>query len=107
MTSHFTDDFFTANRKSLRRVIDPSVPLVMAANGLLQRGGDTSYPFCQDASFWYLTGCDEPDLVLVCNQDESYLIVPKREASRMAFDGSVDSDKLSKISRISLILDET
>lgn len=95
MNSRFTSEFFAGNRQRLRELFTGTAPIAVAANGLLQRGADTAYKFSQDANFWYLTGLDEPDLVLVMDRDKEYLIVPERSSSREAFDGSVDHSELT------------
>ena len=82
MNSFFTQEFFAGNRARLRELFTGTAPIVIAANGLMQRGADCSYPFSQDANFWYLTGIDEPDVTLVMDKDKEYLIVPGRDASR-------------------------
>jgi len=105
--SLFTADFFRANRRALKDRVQADVPIVVAANGLLQRGGDSSYAFTQDANFWYLTGIDEPDITLVMDGDEEFLIVPVREQNRETFDGAVDTAKLTMQSGITKIVDET
>lgn len=104
MQSHFSSAFFAANRQQLRERATTSAPIVVAANGLLQRGADSTFPFAQDSNFWYLTGIEEPDVVLVMAAQD-YLIVPGRDANRTAFDGHVDDDILKKRSGVSLILD--
>lgn len=106
MAKSFNSDFFANNRKVLRSHLKPADIIVLAGNGLLQRGGDSTYPFHQDASFWYFTGCDEPDLVLVLDEDEEYLIVPVRGDSRKVFDGEIDESQLRHDSGIELILHE-
>lgn len=106
MASHFTSEFFAGNRARLRQVFQGKAPIVISANGLLQRGGDSSFPFVQDANFWYLTGIDEPDLVLVLDQGSEYLIVPGRSASREAFDGSVDNSALTERSGLKTVYDD-
>jgi Xaa-Pro aminopeptidase len=105
--SLFTADFFRANRRALAGRVQTNVPIVVAANGLLQRGGDSSYAFTQDANFWYLTGIDEPDITLVMDGDDEFLIVPVREQNRETFDGAVDTAKLATISGITKTVDET
>jgi Xaa-Pro aminopeptidase len=105
--SFFTADFFAANRRALAGRAQAEVPIVVAANGLLQRGGDSSYAFTQDANFWYLTGIDEPDITLVMDGDDEFLIVPVREQNRETFDGAVDTAKLTRQSGITKIVDET
>jgi len=103
MSAQFSSEFFAGNRARLKQLFAGTAPIVLAANGLLQRGGDSTYAFAQDASFWYLTGCEEPDVVLVMDKTKEYLIVPARDASRVAFDGAVDDDELRRVSGIAQI----
>ncbi len=103
MESRFNSEFFVGNRQRLRELFTGTAPIVVAANGLLQRGADSSYGFTQDANFWYLTGIDEPDLVLVIDRDKEYLIVPERSASRQAFDGVLNEDAMRQRSGIQTI----
>jgi Xaa-Pro aminopeptidase len=101
----FTAEFFAGNRQRLRDAVQNAVPIVVTANGLLQRNADNTFPFQQDSSFWYLTGISEPDLMLVMHDGQEYLIVPGRSASREAFDGAVDAAELTRISGIKTVLD--
>jgi len=102
MESNFTSQFFAGNRARLRELFTGRAPIVVAANGLLQRGGDSGYAFSQDANFWYLTGIDEPDILLVMDRDKEYLIVPERSASREMFDGILANDNLKSLSGIKI-----
>lgn len=86
--------------------MESPIPIVLTANGLLQRSADTTFPFQQDKSFWYFTGINEPDIILVMDGAAEYLIVPGRSASREAFDGAIDRDDLAKLSGINKIYDE-
>jgi Xaa-Pro aminopeptidase len=106
MESRFSSEFFANNRRRLRELFTGKAPIVMTANGLLQRGADSTYAFAQDANFWYLTGIDEPDIVLVMDKDKEYLIVPSRSASREAFDGAVANEPLAHRSGIKTVLDD-
>ncbi len=106
MESRFTSEFFTGNRQRLRALFTGTAPIVIAANGLLQRGADSTYAFAQDANFWYLTGIDEPDIVLVMDKDMEYLIVPGRSAVREAFDGVVAAEPLIRRSGIQAVYDD-
>ncbi|HVS58778.1 MAG TPA: Xaa-Pro aminopeptidase [Candidatus Saccharimonadales bacterium] len=106
MSEYFNSEFFVGNREKLRQLFTGTAPIVLTANGLLQRGGDSTYLFHQDANFWYLTGIDEPDIVLVLDKDKEYLIVPPREGSREAFDGAVDGEALKRRSGITAVVDE-
>ena len=106
MSEHFTSEFFAGNRARLRGLFSGTAPIVLVANGLLQRGADSTFPFQQDATFWYLTGIDEPDVVMVLDKDKEYLIVPKRTGSRVTFDGTIDDSALVRQSGIATILNE-
>lgn len=106
MSDLFTSNFFAGNRERLRQLFTGTAPIVMTANGLLQRASDEAYPFKQDASFWYLTGCDDPDVLLVMDKQKEYLIVPNRGTVKRAFDGAVNLDTLRKKSGIEEIVDE-
>jgi Xaa-Pro aminopeptidase len=103
MKSHFNHEFFTANRKRLKELFTGTAPIVLTANGLLQRGADSTYAFSQDANFWYYTGINEPDIILVMDKEKEYLIVPTRDASRTAFDGDISDDELTGISGVKTI----
>ncbi len=105
MGNTFTSEFFAGNRRKLRELFTGTAPIVLAANGMVQRQADSAYPFYQDPSFWYFTGCDEPDVVLVMDKDKEYLIVPARDTMRVAFDGGVDEAALKRISGIDQIFD--
>lgn len=100
----FTSDFFSANRTQLRKRCDNENPIVISASGLVQQGGDSAYPFKQDASFWYLTGIDEPEVILVITQNEEFLILPERDVRRDVFDGAVDIKAMQNTSGIATIL---
>lgn len=104
MKSRFSSSFFTGNRRRLQAACRGGL-IVVAANGLLQRGSiDSSYLFYQDADFWYLTGIDEPDVLLVIDGSDEYLMVPERPAIREAFDGAVDSGPLTRRSGVQTVL---
>lgn len=105
-SDRFSSEFFVGNRARLRQLFSGTAPIVITSNGLLQRNGDTSYRFRQDSSFWYLTGIDEPDVVLVIDKAKEYLIVRGRDEVREAFDGKVEADDLVRRSGISMVLDE-
>lgn len=99
----FTNDFFVGNRARLRQLFTGTAPIVITANGLLQRGSDEAFPFQQDSNFWYLTGIDDPDVVLVMDKGKEYLIVPGRNESREAFDGVLDTTRMAAVSGIDTI----
>lgn len=107
MNKYFSPNFFKKNRQKLRSELDQNFPIVISANGLVQRNSDISYPFRQDSNFWYLTGITEPDLILVIDAADEYLITAERDEVRTAFDGNLDVTKHSKESGIGLVYEET
>lgn len=92
--------FFTNNRRALQRQLDLDELIVITAQSLLQRSGDTVYQFRQDSNFYYLTGIEEPDVVLVVCGVEEFLILPKRSKAEELFGGSIDCDEIAKISGV-------
>jgi Xaa-Pro aminopeptidase len=104
MDSYFTPDFFRSNRERLRTLFSGTAPIIITSNGLLQRNNDTTFPFRQDSNFWYLTGINEPDITLVMDKGKEYLIVPPRDETRSAFDGSVPTQELIDRSGIAEVM---
>lgn len=102
----FDASFFVGNRERLKQLFTGTAPIIIAANGLMQAASDEPYPFHQDRSFWYLTGIDEPGIMLVMDKGKEYLIVPPREVVREQFDGSIDFEQLSRTSGVQTVLYE-
>jgi Xaa-Pro aminopeptidase len=100
----FTSEFFGGNRQRLLEVTDSKL-IVLSANGLLQRTTDTTYPFRQDSNFWYLTGIEEADYILVFTTEDSFLIAPPRAGHRDMWDGAINKKELLKLSAVSEILE--
>jgi Xaa-Pro aminopeptidase len=106
MTTMFTAEFFRGNRERLRKLFTGTAPIVLTAHGLQQWSTDCAYHFKQDGSFWYLTGIEHPNVVLVMDKGREYLIIPKLSASREAFDGAIDISNISALSGIEEVLYE-
>lgn len=104
MSQKFSQAFFKGNRRALIKNVETKL-VVIAANAELQRSGDTTYPFRQDSNFWYLTGIDEPNYLLVISEKSEYLIKPNRHWVKDVFDGAIDDRSLVKTSGITQILD--
>ncbi len=103
MYTHFDREFFVGNRKRLRELFVGTAPIVLTANGVMQRNSETTFPFRQDSSFWYLTGINDPDVVLVMDKGKEYLIVPELSQYQEIFDGSLDADELQTVSGIKTV----
>lgn len=106
MSDLFGSDFFSGNRERLRQLFTGTAPIVITANGLMQKVADESYEFRQDSSFWYLTGLDEPDLVLVMDKGKEYLIVPERGDWVKTAEGDLNFEDLARRSGIQSVLNE-
>jgi len=107
MSTNFPSEFFTGNRRKLRTLLeDQTVPIILTANGLLQQSTDSTYPFKQDGNFWYLTGVNVPDVILVIDKDREYLILPEQSDYQQHFNGALDENKLTKISGIAHVLSQ-
>lgn len=105
MKSIFPDSFFSGNRTALLKQVKADL-VVMVAHGVLQRNGSVTYPFRQESNFWYLTGIDEPDVTLVIEAGEPWLIVPRRDAVVEYFEGAINTELLTQTSAITTVLDE-
>lgn len=70
---------------------DKKCALILCAATGKVRNSDCEYPFRQDSDFWYLTGFNEPDAVLVLlpgrEDGEAILFCRKRDKERELWDG--------------------
>lgn len=98
-------DFFTGNRKRLVNLLESNSLIVVAANGLMQRNADSAFTFRQDSNFFYLTGIEEPNTLLVIDTQsgEEYIILPAQTEVERYFGGNIDCDKVAKSSGIQQI----
>jgi len=105
METHFGPEFFAGNRQKLRTLFAGTAPIVLTANGLLQSSSDSTYPLRQDRHFWYLTGVDEADAILVMDKTKEYLILSEEHDHRMRFDSAKPVEEIAKTSGIAEVLD--
>ena len=61
---------FQARRHQLLQQITPNSIVIVAANQECPRNGDANYRFRQNSNFYYLTGFEEPDAVMVLSKGE-------------------------------------
>jgi Xaa-Pro aminopeptidase len=104
--SYFKSDFFKGNRQALIHKTEAEL-IVLTAHGMMQRSGDTTYPFRQESNFWYLTGLDKPDFLLVIGDGgkTEFLIAPVRDVHHDSWDGILDYDVIRDRSGITTILE--
>ncbi len=82
------NDEYSVRRGHLLEAIHPGVLLVPA--GTEARYGTTAGPFRQSSDFYYLTGFEEPDAVLVLTTGETHeaiLFLRERDRERERWDG--------------------
>ncbi len=95
-------NIFVARRSKLRQSCK-YFPVVIAANGLLQRTADTTFPYTEDSSFWYFVGRALPGAVLVIDEHEEFLVMADRTRSQEIFDGSFEHDDIARQSGVSSV----
>lgn len=97
----FSKEFFVNNRRRLAASTELDL-LVVGANGLLQKSADTTFPFRQDSNFWYLSGCEVAEAIIVIDKKtgKDYIILPRRLAHRDQWEGSIDFEELKRISGV-------
>lgn len=82
---------FVQRRRRLMDMADARSILIVPAAKERLRSKDTTYPYRQDSDFWYLTGFNEPEAVLVLvpgrKQGECLLFCRERDADKEAWDG--------------------
>lgn len=103
MKPQFSKQFFSDNRRKLKEILSVQGPAVVGANGLMQKSFDGAYPFRQESNFWYLSGINEPGVVLVMDVRGDYLILPKISQYIKTFDGEPDTSDMQKTSGIEKI----
>ncbi|MEE4295139.1 MAG: aminopeptidase P N-terminal domain-containing protein [Wenzhouxiangella sp.] len=85
------DEFQTRRQRLMAETGPGSLVLVASAKEIL-RNGDSAYPFRQDSDFWYLTGLNEPEAVLVLRpgreSGEQLLFLRERDPERERWDGA-------------------
>jgi Xaa-Pro aminopeptidase len=82
---------YAKRRKALMRLVQDDAILILPAALERIRSHDTHYPYRQDSDFWYLSGFDEPEAVLVLvpgrKHGESILFCRERNPEREQWDG--------------------
>lgn len=90
MTAHWRKALARRRRQLMQAAGDGAILILPAAPERV-RSRDTHYPYRQDSDFWYLTGCDEPEAVLVLvpgrAHGEAILFCRERDPAREAWDG--------------------
>lgn len=82
---------YAKRRKALMQKVGPNGIVILPAAIEILRNGDAYYPFRQNSDFYYLTGFDEPDAVLVLapkRKEGEYILFNRvRDRTREIWDG--------------------
>ncbi|MFT6901956.1 MAG: Xaa-Pro aminopeptidase [Colwellia sp.] len=65
---------FTARRDQFFRSMPTNSIAIFSAAQEVTRSNDTEYAFCQDKNFYYLTGYNEPDAILVLTKSDKEVL---------------------------------
>jgi Xaa-Pro aminopeptidase len=58
-------NIYKARRAEVAKRMEDNSILILSSSKLVSRNNDTTFPFRQDSNFFYLTGFQEPDSVLI------------------------------------------
>jgi Xaa-Pro aminopeptidase len=82
---------YVRRRRQLMKLAGEDAILILPAAAERIRNRDSTYPYRQDSDFWYLSGFNEPEAVLVLipgrSHGEALLFCRERDAAREAWDG--------------------
>ena len=102
MTSKLPNNFYIKKRKELLSKSKADL-IVIGANGQIQMSLDQSYDFIQESNFLYLTGINDPGLILVLSKTETFLILPETNDYLETFDGELDLGNIKHKSGITKV----
>jgi Xaa-Pro aminopeptidase len=74
-------------RKYLQANLHDGEVVIVFSNLEQMRNRDNSYPFRQHSDFWYLTGLNEADSVLIISQTETVLFVQAKDQTKEIWTG--------------------
>jgi len=100
-----TSEFYARNRALLAKSLQGAV-YVLSGYTAVQLTHDQAGPFVQEANFWYLTGIEQPDWLVIVDGSthEEWLVKPQIDEVHEIFDGSLDAVRASEISGIKKVV---
>lgn len=93
---------YQKRRKLLQQELGSTV-FVLKANSKVQKSLDLDFPFYQDNNFWYLTGLNFADLILVLSPKEEFLILAPKTRQELIFEGDYPIEEIKNTSGINQI----
>ncbi len=97
--------FFSLNRQKISQRLSGAL-VVLSGYSSTQRQNDMASPFTQEANFWYLSGIDQPDWLVVIDGStgEEWLVKPEVDKVHEVFDGSLSATRAFELSGIKKVL---
>jgi len=98
-TSH--KNLFERNRAKLSIEMEKDGLVVIFSARRMPRNGDQYFPFRQDSDFFYLTGIEQPESILVLNKSEAFLFITEPSDQVALWEGEqLNAEKAGEISGI-------
>ena len=86
--SDFNVNIFKTRRAEVAKRMEDNSILILSSSKLVSRNNDTTFPFRQDSNFYYLTGFQEPDSILIVQSDgRSILFCREKNPELEKWDG--------------------
>lgn len=94
-------NLFERNRTKLTVELEQQELTVIFAGQRMPRNGDQYFPFRQDSDFFYLTGIEQPESILVLNQSDAFLFITEPSGQVALWEGQqLDAEKARGISGV-------
>ena len=87
MTNAITN-IYKSRRDNVAKSLENDSCLIINSSSNVIRNNDTTFPFRQSSNFFYLTGFDEPDSILLVNNDgKSIFFCREKDPNLEKWDG--------------------
>ena len=95
----FEASFFVSNRQRLIERLNGGT-IVLSAYASMQRGNDMAAHFEQEANFWWLTGVEAAEWLVIIDgsRNKTTLVMPSVSDTHQIFDGSLSPEEAQRIS---------
>lgn len=80
----------------IKELLGEKSALILFSNQVLFRSSDTEYPFHQNADFWYFSGFNEPNSILLINSQETILFYTPKHVENARWTGKSPSNQQAK-----------
>lgn len=96
-------NIFSQRQKALLTLCE-NQPIVLSAYTKMQFSGDMPSPFRQEATFYWLTGIQDPDWkLLIISKDERYVVAPDIDPVHALFNGGISLEEAAVVSGAKVI----